>query len=58
MDILERMLQEWYLDSAGLYDVPVVETRGELTDHYDPRSRVVRLSTWYISMDLVLQQQE
>ena len=33
------------LDSAGLYDVPVVETRGELTDHYDPRSRVVRLST-------------
>ena len=33
------------LDSAGLHDVPVVETRGELTDHYDPRSRVVRLST-------------
>ena len=33
------------LDSAGLYDVPVVETRGELTDHYDPRSRVVRVST-------------
>ena len=33
------------LDSAGLYDVPVVETRGELTDHYDPRSRVGRLST-------------
>lgn len=33
------------LDSAGLYDVPVVETRGELTDHYDPRSRVVRLSS-------------
>ena len=33
------------LDSAGLYDVPVVETRGELTDHYDPRSRDVRLST-------------
>lgn len=33
------------LDAAGLYDVPVVETRGELTDHYDPRSRVVRLSS-------------
>ena len=27
------------LDSAGLYDVPVVEVRGELTDHYDPVSR-------------------
>ncbi|MEN8075458.1 zinc metallopeptidase [Clostridioides difficile] len=33
------------LDAAGLYYVPVVETRGELTDHYDPRSRVVRLSS-------------
>ncbi len=33
------------LDAAGLYDVPVVEIRGELTDHYDPRSRVVRLSS-------------
>lgn len=33
------------LDAAGLYDVPVLETRGELTDHYDPRSRVVRLSS-------------
>ena len=33
------------LDAAGLYDVPVVEVRGELTDHYDPRSRVVRLSS-------------
>jgi len=31
------------LDSAGLYDVPVV--RGELTDHYDPVSRQIRLST-------------
>ena len=33
------------LDAAGLYDIPVVEVRGELTDHYDPRSRVVRLSS-------------
>ena len=32
------------LDAAGLYDVPVLETSGELTDHYDPRSRVIRLS--------------
>ena len=32
------------LGAAGLYDVPVLETSGELTDHYDPRSRVIRLS--------------
>ncbi|KHF40316.1 zinc metallopeptidase [Halalkalibacter okhensis] len=33
------------LDDNGLYDVRVEETRGTLTDHYDPRSKVVRLST-------------
>lgn len=33
------------LDDAGLYDVPVELTRGHLTDHYDPRRRVVRLSS-------------
>ena len=32
------------LDEAGLYDIPVVETSGELSDHYDPMRRVVRLS--------------
>lgn len=32
------------LDSNGLYDVKVEMTRGVLSDHYDPRSRVVRLS--------------
>ena len=32
------------LDQEGLYDIPVVETRGELSDHYDPGRRVVRLS--------------
>lgn len=32
------------LDEAGLYDIPVVETGGELSDHYDPMRRVVRLS--------------
>jgi hypothetical protein len=32
------------LDSNGLYDVPVEHTRGELTDHYDPRSRSLHLS--------------
>lgn len=32
------------LDSNGLKDIYVVETRGELTDHYDPSRKVVRLS--------------
>ena len=32
------------LDSAGLYDIPVEMTPGELTDHFDPRKRIVRLS--------------
>ncbi len=32
------------LDSNGLRDVPVEMVRGHLTDHYDPRSRVLRLS--------------
>jgi uncharacterized protein len=32
------------LDAAGLQNVPVERVPGDLTDHYDPRSRVVRLS--------------
>ena len=32
------------LDSNGLHDVPVEMVRGYLSDHYDPRSRVLRLS--------------
>lgn len=32
------------LDSNGLKDVHVVMTKGELTDHYDPSRKVVRLS--------------
>lgn len=32
------------LDSAGLQDVDIEPIRGQLTDHYDPRSRVLRLS--------------
>ena len=32
------------LDSNGLFDVPVEAVPGELTDHYDPRKRVLRLS--------------
>lgn len=32
------------LDSNGLYDVSIEESRGFLSDHYDPRSRTLRLS--------------
>lgn len=33
------------LDSNGLKNVDIVEVPGELTDHYDPKRKVVRLST-------------
>lgn len=33
------------LDSAGIYDVRVESLPGHLTDHYDPRTKVVRLSS-------------
>lgn len=32
------------LDANGLYDVKIDMTRGRLSDHYDPRSKVIRLS--------------
>lgn len=32
------------LDRQGLYNVPIEPVRGDLTDHYDPIHRVVRLS--------------
>ncbi len=33
------------LDSNGLKNVDIVEIQGELTDHYDPTRKVVRLSS-------------
>lgn len=33
------------LDENGLDNIYIVETRGELTDHYDPTQKVVRLSS-------------
>ena len=33
------------LDKNGLEDIKVVETQGTLTDHYDPKNKVIRLST-------------
>lgn len=32
------------LDTNGLYDVKIEETQGFLSDHYDPRHKVLRLS--------------
>ena len=32
------------LNANGLNDVPVEPTKGELTDHYDPRNRTLYLS--------------
>jgi len=32
------------LDQAGLQDIPIEEVPGQLSDHYDPKTRVVRLS--------------
>lgn len=33
------------LDDNGLYNVAIEEVQGHLSDHYDPRSKVVRLSS-------------
>ncbi len=33
------------LDASGLTNVPVVETQGYLSDHFDPRANEVRLSS-------------
>ncbi len=38
-DVARRLLQ-----SQGIYDVSVREVPGQLTDHYDPRTRTVNLS--------------
>jgi Zn-dependent membrane protease YugP len=32
------------LNSAGLHDIPIEQTHGHLSDHYDPSAKVVRLS--------------
>lgn len=41
------------LDQNGLNDVPIEAVKGELTDHYDPRKRVVRLSEGIFHRDSV-----
>ena len=32
------------LDDQGLYSVAIESTPGKLSDHYDPRTKIVRLS--------------
>ena len=32
------------LDSNGLFDVPIEVSKGRLSDHYDPRKKIMRLS--------------
>ncbi|TCT16944.1 hypothetical protein EDC18_101240 [Natranaerovirga pectinivora] len=39
-----RDIAESILRNAGLFDVRVESVKGNLTDHYDPRKKVVRLS--------------
>lgn len=39
-EVAERMLQD-----NGIYDVKVMSTEGQLTDHYNPTDRTVNLST-------------
>lgn len=42
--ITGAMAAQQILRQAGIYDVSVEHISGELTDHYDPRSKVLRLS--------------
>ncbi|OUP48685.1 zinc metallopeptidase [Lachnoclostridium sp. An181] len=39
-----RDAAEQILHGAGIYDVRIEHVRGNLTDHYDPRAKVLRLS--------------
>lgn len=41
------------LDNAGLQNVQIEQVRGELSDHYDPRSRVLRLSEGVFGMPTI-----
>ena len=43
----------YILDKNGLQDVNIQATRGELTDHYDPSQKVIRLSQDVYSGDSI-----
>lgn len=38
-EVAEKMLRD-----SGIYDVDVISTRGQLTDHYNPANRTINLS--------------
>ncbi|WP_421754536.1 zinc metallopeptidase [Croceimicrobium sp.] len=40
-EIAEKMLHD-----HGIYDVQVISTPGQLTDHYNPKDKTVNLSDW------------
>ncbi len=46
-------LAKFILEASGLYNVRVESIYGSLTDHYDPRTKVVRLSQATYSSDSV-----
>lgn len=37
-------IAQWMMDREGIHDVALEQVAGELTDHYDPKAKVVRLS--------------
>lgn len=41
------------LDSNGLNDIYIVETSGTMTDHYDPKRKIIRLSKEVYSGDSI-----
>lgn len=43
-DITGQEAARMILDSNGLNNIYIVETKGELTDHYDPKRKVIKLS--------------
>lgn len=43
-DVTGAQVARMLLDSEGLHDVQIEESKGMLSDHYDPRKRVLRLS--------------
>lgn len=40
-----KEVARYILDKNGLNDIEVIEVSGYLTDHYDPKNRVIRLSS-------------
>lgn len=39
-----EVIARYILDQSGCYDVTIEHTHGNLTDHYDPRTKTLRLS--------------